>query len=81
MTEKIILWSAIHIIFISIITYVWVKDCKKLGKNNLGVRDGVCRYKDMQGCLNCKRATVKELREMARKALLNKEESDDDIPF
>lgn len=37
MTEKIILWSAIHIIFISIITYVWVKDCKKLGKNNLGV--------------------------------------------
>lgn len=45
------------------------------------IRDGVCRYKDMQGCLNCKRATVKELREMARKALLNKEEPDDDIPF
>lgn len=37
MTEKIILWSVIHIIFISIITYVWVKDCKKPGKNNLGV--------------------------------------------
>lgn len=32
MTEKIILWSAIHIIFISIITYVWVKDCKNLEK-------------------------------------------------
>lgn len=45
------------------------------------IRDGVYPYKDMLGCLNCKRATVKELREMARKALLNKEEPDEDIPF
>lgn len=37
MTEKIILWSVIHIIFISIITYVWVKDCKKIGKDKLAV--------------------------------------------
>lgn len=36
------------IIFISIITYVWIKDCKKLGKNNLGKHTGknndVCSY-------------------------------------
>ena len=37
MIEKLTLWLIVNIIIIAIISYVWVKDCKKIGKDKLAV--------------------------------------------